>query len=344
MRQKSLIIILLICVSITGYAQDPICTQFYFNSVHTNPSYVGNNHGGTRFNINHRSQWYNIPGMLSSQTFSFDSKFRNTSNIGMLIINDREGEGFINYTGASLYYSHNIIWNKKNIFNAGIGFGYFAKRINWDKFIFYDQLDAIYGKIYNSKIPVPSELLIQSFNDISYGFSWDHSPIKKGSLKYTSLGVSVKYLIPSQNNSYYYYDILPAKWSIHGMGFLGNPYSSNYLINPFFQYLKQGRTHYIDVGCNILINQLICGLGVRTISYQNFKQNINHFIPMIGYKIGEKDIKISYSVDFAVSGMPAATRLTNEITISYIINKHYLMSFGKYNKRRWNPLDCFDFF
>ena len=93
MKIKSLLFTFIIAIlSFSVYSQDPLYSQFYFNSVFTNPSLIGSNHAGTKIVYNQRQQWQKIPGSLSTSTFSMDMNCPKNTNFGIMAFHDSEGE------------------------------------------------------------------------------------------------------------------------------------------------------------------------------------------------------------------------------------------------------------
>jgi len=71
MIYRILIIALIVwCSSIKLHAQqDPLFTQYMFNTLSLNPAYAGHLDQPTA-NIIHRSQWIDIPGAPRTQSFT----------------------------------------------------------------------------------------------------------------------------------------------------------------------------------------------------------------------------------------------------------------------------------
>jgi len=113
---RKLIIILSL---VLGYAlqckgqQDPLFSQYMFNTLSINPAYAGHLNQPT-VNAIHRSQWLDIPGAPSSQSVTFHSPLGNESmGVGGTILRDRIGP--TSQTGVFLDASYKIHFDKSRL-------------------------------------------------------------------------------------------------------------------------------------------------------------------------------------------------------------------------------------
>lgn len=83
--------VLLMTMKIASGQQDPMYTQYMFNTQTINPAYVGT-WQSVGFLALSRMQWVGIEGAPSTQTFSFQMPLRNKDvGIGLNVINDKIG-------------------------------------------------------------------------------------------------------------------------------------------------------------------------------------------------------------------------------------------------------------
>jgi hypothetical protein len=69
-----IVVNMLLLVTAEAWAQDPQFSQFYANSIYTNPAFAGSvNHG--RIIMGVRNQWPSISGAFRTGTFSSDEHF-----------------------------------------------------------------------------------------------------------------------------------------------------------------------------------------------------------------------------------------------------------------------------
>lgn len=108
--------------------QDPMFTQYMFNTLSINPAYAGSADRLTAVAL-HRSQWVNFKGAPTTQTLTIHSPLRNENiSIGGSVVNDAYGP--IKQTGVYLDASYRIFMGSKklafglkagsNFFNANL--------------------------------------------------------------------------------------------------------------------------------------------------------------------------------------------------------------------------------
>ena len=336
---------LLLLGGVKGFSQDPLYTQFYFNSIYTNPSLAGSNHSGTRFIANQRNQWYKIPGLLSTSTFNIDTKCIGGSSIGLFIYKDIEGERFMSQSGGSFLYSWGGSTYKRNLmFRFGFKAGIYQKTINWDKFVFYDQLDPIYGKIYTSNIPIP-KFSTGPIGDVSFGGSILFTPLKHQNAGIHMFGFAFEHLY-SGSESFYIGDYnLPVIFSFQFNNLLPSKINQNFLSSPYFRFTMDFDRQFtnLDGGYNVFMGPLTCGLGVKSAIFKRSSRNINHGVFLIGWTNYKRNFMISYSNDFPFSGIPASTVITSELNLILILDGGIFPQNGGYNKSGGSN-KCEDFY
>ncbi len=172
-------------------AQDPINSQFQINKLEYNPANGGDyGEGKFAFGAVGKTSFYPIRGPYKyGNTFinySFFTKNNFKSNLGFLINNETQGDGFLSLTKYSFNWGCSLkILNKINL---SIGFrpGIFVQNIDWNELTFSDQLDPIHGITRNSinqntivnnsnafNLDLAGKILIFSnkFNEVNFGFA-----------------------------------------------------------------------------------------------------------------------------------------------------------------------------
>jgi type IX secretion system PorP/SprF family membrane protein len=350
--RKHFLTILFFILFIDLFAQDPIISQFYYNGILLNPALTGSNHGGTRFNLNHRGQWARVPGVMTSSSFSFDSKFHNTASFGGYFCNDMEGEHFLTTNSFGIMGAYNGSLSKNIALNAGLGYGLLQKRIDWDAFTFYDQLDPILGQIYESSVTVPNNFTTRLLSDFSFGTTLMIRPKRRRSLQMVMIGFSAFHINEPRESFYYNESIrMPVKYTFHGGAYFVQNKGYEIVYYPFYRFMSQENINVIDFGLNTHIKTLLLGAGFRSIlinknnaNEASYIESINHLILLFGLSGKQTPVQLSYSVDVSLTGTPISTGFTHEIGLSFIVNNSKLFSFSKYNKRRWQPNECADFY
>src|SRR5690606_22908868 len=149
------------------FAQDPEFTQFYANQLYLNPAFAGASYC-PKVSMNHRNQWPGISGSFVTTSASYDQHVDALSGgIGLLVLNDRAGEGTLNTLNVSAMYSYELQVTRKFTIRAGLQGTYAQKRVDWDKLTFGDQIDPRRGFIFTTNEVQRDEP--RSFIDFSAG-------------------------------------------------------------------------------------------------------------------------------------------------------------------------------
>ncbi|MEN0004525.1 MAG: PorP/SprF family type IX secretion system membrane protein [Bacteroidota bacterium] len=161
---------LLLClVSSQLSAQDPSFSQFYANRVYLNPAFTGLEEGLTLSGIS-RLQWVTLDrGFYThSLTAEIQEPFLN-SGFGLTVVSSSEGLMNFNSTSAALSYAYIIPGDNHNV-HFGLQARWMQRTVDWDRIIFSDELDPIFGPIFQtSATPV---LERATFWDADFGMVW----------------------------------------------------------------------------------------------------------------------------------------------------------------------------
>ncbi len=182
---------------ISAQAQDPSFSQFYANRVYLNPAFTGIEAGITVSGVS-RMQWLNVD--RGFRTYGFNVELQEpslNSGIGLSLIHDQQGLAQLQTTTEGLSYAYTIPFEHHNI-HIGIQYQYVQKAIDWSKITFSDQLDPLYGAVYETAaVPIFDRV---SHSDFGAGVVWrfdtDMKISKKKTLRDTrhSLGISMHHL------------------------------------------------------------------------------------------------------------------------------------------------------
>lgn len=114
MNLKKFILVLLTVYVTKVYAQqDPMFTQYMFNTLSVNPAYAGSADRLSAVAL-HRSQWVNFQGAPTTQTITVHSPLRKENiSIGGSIVNDAHGP--VKQTGFYLDASYRIFMGSKRL-------------------------------------------------------------------------------------------------------------------------------------------------------------------------------------------------------------------------------------
>ena len=179
-----------------GVAQDPSFSQFYANRIYLNPAFTGLENGVSIAGVS-RMQWTNIDDGF--RTYGFTAEIQEpfiNSGIGLSFFQDRQGLAQLNSTSIGMSYSYLIPLDGNNI-HIGIETLWNEKKVDWEKLVFSDQLDAVNGAV-NSTTFIPL-LEKTTYTDFNLGVLWRFNTdlkLKKRTIRdlHHSVGISMHHL------------------------------------------------------------------------------------------------------------------------------------------------------
>lgn len=326
-----LLIVFAALVSTFAKAQDPLFSQFYNNPVYYNPGAVGLTPGvRARFTV--RDQWPQLPADLRNYTFSMDIAERNipgSGGLGLIVMSDNAGSGYFKTSTVGLSTSVRVPVQENMITQVGITTSFVQKRLNWDNLVFTDQLDPVYGNIYETSFQEPGDGNV-FYPDFSVGgvFRFTESSSTFSAIQGT-FGLAVHHLFRPDESFLGLRSPLPRKLAITGDlvfeidGDSDGPYFSRgnkkntFKFNPGFIYESQADFRTYMVGVNILKSAIYTGVWFRNRTTELAKSN--DLIFMLGINApfsGQTRMKINYTYDFILSEIRTATGCSHEISIT----------------------------
>lgn len=306
MLKKLLTVLLVVSASGIASAQDPMFSQFYANPLYLNPAMAGSN-GGARIMANYRNQYSNLAGNFSTYMVSYDQNFDALSGgLGFQAFRDQSGGDVYTHQGASMMYSNSLKINRKLYLKTGFQFSLSQKTLNWNQFVFEDQLDPRFGIAR----PVSQELINFPNNGQTNRLMYDFSA---GTMLYSEkyyVGVALHHLTqPNQS-------LLPGgdsplfmKYTVHaGMNIeavKGNFRKPGLTISPNIIYQRQGESQQLNLGMYAQRGPLVGGLWYRTTE--------GSLIALVGVQTGV--FRFGYSYDVIFSALNQAARGSHEFSL-----------------------------
>lgn len=311
-RTVLLIFMTLACLSGIN-AQDVIYSQFYANPLYLNPALAGAKLS-QRITLDYRNQWPSIKNGYVSYSATWDQSFDKLSgSLGVITNADVGGGGVYNKFSVSGIYSYRLQLTRQITLNAALQAGYMQQKLDWNRLVFGDQIDAFSGKLSPTQERLRPKPSISNV-DFSAGLLAGY---KEG----LYLGVALNHLT-NPNISFYEGDVvkLPFRWTVHSgilidfkNGMDGDGLK-NFSVSPNVVYVQQGKFHQLNAGMSASIYPLIAGLWLR----HNFG-NPDGMIVMLGFQ--QKGYKIGYSYDYTISKLTNRSGGAHEITMTWIFNK-----------------------
>lgn len=330
---RKLILLFVICLAGQLRAQDPMFSQFYHAPMQLNPALAGLVDAPT-IHINYRNQWSSINRAYATYSAAFSQYApKLNSGFGIQAMADVAGNGIYSTTQVNLCYAYDIRFDDNFYIRAGMDMGFASKRLNWNKLIFYDQLDPQTGAYdANGNLNPTEEAMISS--------SVNYFDVGLGMLmraRYWYAGFSFKHL-NTPNEAYYNINAangeLPVRASFHAGAeipiYSHNKRKSVAFISPNLLFVKQRNFYQLNVGAYAQGQNIFGGLFFR-----HTFGNGDAVIMSAGFVKGV--FKLAYSYDLTVSKLTPNSGGTHELAL--------ILNFEDKNKkhaRRYN--DCLKIF
>ncbi len=150
MKKFSILITLLYLAHSAFAQQEPMFTKYMFNSLIFNPGYAGSKEHMS-IGLLHRTQWYEIEGAPTTQTFTLHTPLRNDRvGVGFSLVNDKIGPS--NTAGANIVYAYRIPMGKFKL-SFGLQAGVENYRADWSELNLDEELDVAYLDPVNKFMP-----------------------------------------------------------------------------------------------------------------------------------------------------------------------------------------------
>jgi type IX secretion system PorP/SprF family membrane protein len=337
-------ILLIGCLSLlsTVRGQDPNYSQFFSAPLYYNPAYTGIN-TGLRARFSFRDQWPNLPVDFRSYFFSADLGDRNlpgSGGLGLIVNSNNEGIGFINDLSVGLSVGVRIPISASVVSQVGLKAALVQKSINWNDFVFSDQLSEKYGNIYQSSF-IPPTANKKVFPDFGVGGLLQFAN-PEGNMSGV-IGFAVDHIFqPDESFLSTASAPLPRKYVAH-LDFVissggGSATSSMYAtggandplkINPGIIYQNQLGLSTLEGGLNLLKYNIYLGAWYKA-SWGGISSG-NAVALLVGYRYTfaeDMSIKFMYSYDLATSGNLQGLGGAHEISVVLDFDKLSLFGGG----------------
>lgn len=314
-------------MSIKGFGQDPIYSQFYMSPILVNPAFAGTTTDGT-IGLNYRNQWRQINNAYSTFSLAYDRPYSENGSWGAHVTADNAGDGAMRSVLASAVYGHTVNLSRSTFLKGGLELGYGQTSLDWNKLVFLDNLDPQYGAVSPGGVRIPTAEVPRS------NLSRNYLDLGGGLLIFSSqwyAGLSVKHAnsptidfiddatgeeskLPTRFNlqAGMQIDLLPD--NIPGMYAFVSPNVIASVQNDYYQVMA---------GAYVNVYEFFGGLW-----YRQGGRNGDAVIASAGATFGV--FKIGYSFDYTISDLGIGSGGTHEIGISLrfdnLESKHYKFS------------------
>ena len=313
-------------------AQDPVFSQYFANRMYLNPAMTGFE-GGISVNMNRRDQWRKIAQKESkfvTQAVGLEMEIPCLqSAIGLTYMENVEGEGFLRWQSAGIAAavgSKPKNPNDKFEFRGGFKGNYNWRSLNWDNFVFSDQLNAIYGITGPTQLPIAMNSDdYGSFFDLNSGIAISGS--FTGDDRFT-VGAAINHIVRVNNSMLD--DTLAPRTTLHFtyVTEVGFSRKRSYYFSPMIKWDFQKSSQNPDV---LAYNSLIYGAGFSSQQTPGIwagmwmqhrgifphSNNTNSLITLLGYefKTNKSTTRVGISYDYNFSGITSNGNGTFELSL-----------------------------
>lgn len=293
-------------VSFVGSAQDIRFSQFYANKLYLNPALAGSS-DHANISLNYRNQWPNLDLPFVSYSFSYDN-FVPVINggLGLLVMQDDQGNGAIKTTTFSGAYSFYLRVNNDLVFRPAIQAAVIQKKLDLSNLTFPDQIDPIYGDVF------PHNAMADPNNR-----SWNKMDFSLGVMAYYKnyyFGAAASHVNQPNLSFDDLEGQLNAKYTFHAgaqFNLSGSLQANGLVLAPALLFQKQGEFTQMNYGLYLSKSSLVFGFWFN----QNFQLNYDAVILMAG--IVTDRFKLAYSYDYTITQLVQTNTGAHELSFSF---------------------------
>ncbi len=334
-----------------SFCQDPSFSQFYNNSLYSNPAFAGCI-SGTRIVLSSRMQYTNVENnnlwnSFNTEKLSLDFNIGTRdgllNGIGLMITSDQEG-GFLTTTKLGIPISFVVVLKKKSkkskqnlLLQVGGAASILFTSVDWSNMVFTDQLDPIYGNVNGTSFQTPQNNLkpkldVDAGAVLNYNFSFNG----KGDNNKLLVGYAAHHITqPNRSLKGFEYSTsnLPIKHTVFAQCFIVSKNNNDLGFEPLIVYESQAKMNTFLFGSSFKWKTY--SIGIYNRSFNNADALIICLSTIVntdnrGPK-RKKSFIISYSYDITISGLSNRSGGSHEISLIADIDRSLL---GYFNFKR----------
>lgn len=323
----AIILAVLCSVGIELRGQDPIFSQYYMNSLLSNPAFSGVNPGGNMA-VSYRNQWLGYDQGYNTMAVAYDQGLYRNSSLGGWMLADRVGDGLLSTVVMKGIGATQVSLNRHTFLKGGVELGIGYMQLNWDKLVFGDAIDARFGHVTpgGSRLPTAEVRPDRSSNiyiDMGVGFLLYNK-------RYYG-GFSLKHINRPVVSFYDKGERKPIQVNLQGGMHipLSSLSSDRMFLSPNMLFSYTAGSYQLTLGSLYTFRSFFTGAWIRAA-----RKNIDAVIASAGVRYD--NWRISYSYDLTLSKLTPSTYGSHELGFTII--------FEDTSKRNSNFSDCFEIF
>ncbi|MBP7183966.1 MAG: PorP/SprF family type IX secretion system membrane protein [Saprospiraceae bacterium] len=327
-----LIVVIFFGIIHLNKAQDVVFSQFQAIPLINNPAFGGIS-TAPRVSLQYRNQWPQLNNAYNTYCASYDQFYdKLKTGFGLTLLSDNAGNGILKNNAITGTFAYKLKAADDLYFRFGANLTFNQSRINWNKLIFYDQIDPYTGFTTSGGLPIESSENRPPSQKISY------FDLGSGLLLYSSkfnLGASLFHLNTPEYNflssSSNLKEGLPLRLVLMGGYQIPLKYEkknevASYLY-PSFLYTKQVDFNQLNVGISYGTKNYLLGAALR-----HTFSNADAVIVTAGFVY--QILKIVYSYDITISGLSGYSGGAHEISLQVAMKENKKIDYN----------DCFQIF
>lgn len=333
---RKLTTVFFVWISFAAMAQDPEFSQYYAQPLYLNPAFSGTS-VDHRFQANYRNQWPQVTNAFQTYAFSYDYNLDQlNSGLGVLLLVDKAGTANLQSQQVNFQYSYKVHFSDQWVLSTGLNFGLGTRSIDYNKLIFYNELDFLQG----GGLPPDKRSDVERASYFDFG---------GGMLAYNRkfwIGFAASHLNRPNRSLTDDEAQIPLKTTIHG-GVRFPLYHGLFkkdrvaALAPSFVYKQQGKFDQLDIGTYFLYEPVVLGLWYRGIPIrQNVNDNISQdaLVVILGFQL--EKFEFTYSYDITVSELGPISGGAHELALKFKVDMAAQVKTRK--KERFIPCPTFN--
>lgn len=321
-------------------AQDPVYSQFYAAPMQLNPAFAGNVETGSVSAV-YRNQWPSIEKAYRTYSLSASKFYPNlNSGFGLHLTTDDAGDGLYTTTSVDLAYAYRLRIKSGHYLKMALQAGYGESRVDWNRLVFFDQIDPRFGAVSPGGIPFPTNELQpvddkSSYVDIGAGLLYFNPAFYAGLTLHHLNTPNDNFLTEVSGENTGDVQGLPLRWSLHAGAQINIGRQSNRIANTWFMphFLMVRQKDFMQIGLGGHLQYRSFALGL---SYRHAGQNPDAVIASTYFTAGA--YKIGYSYDVTVSELSVPSGGAHEISFNVNFDKF------PWTKKKSPYNDCLELF
>lgn len=281
---------------ITLKAQDPFFSQYFLNSVNSNPAVAGSAND-PRIVLQYRNQWPSFGNAFVTYQGSFDQYVKSIhSGYGLNILRDNLDGGTLTSTNVDLIYSYRTKINNSFTVQSGLQASFLFRSLN------------VNNLNLNPADNLTSKQTTQP--DLSIGFL--------GMTRYSQIGLSISHLNTGVIRFNYNFIKDPLKFSLFYARRIkiydaDKVQENGFFLIPSFNVNMQGQSVMLNYGAGVEKGNIFAGMWLRN----NLPLQFSAIVFSVGFIFN--NLRVGYSYDYSIQSLSNMMPATGAHEISLVM-------------------------